>query len=162
MWYTVRTTRTFCLDLPLCREASNYFSLHPSRRFSSTSRHHSMFDQLLEYGKTAATVWTMWILVQTRSSIMQVAHSKFKHPEDDLYSPNVRASYMEIAYIRSTVWMTGQHLLDAAQFRKEFLRNLESRSHSCPSGRFISTVQMAPRYFMPHAHLNLQPINRGP
>jgi hypothetical protein len=35
---SVRTTRTFRPDLPLCREASNCSSLHPSGRFSSTSR----------------------------------------------------------------------------------------------------------------------------
>jgi len=32
-----RTTRTFRLDLPLCREASNCSSLHPSGRFSRMS-----------------------------------------------------------------------------------------------------------------------------
>jgi hypothetical protein len=42
---SVRTTRTFHLDLPLCREASNWYSLHPSGHFSSTSGCHSVFDQ---------------------------------------------------------------------------------------------------------------------
>jgi hypothetical protein len=32
---SVRTTRTFCPDLPLCQEASNCSSLHPSGRFRS-------------------------------------------------------------------------------------------------------------------------------
>jgi hypothetical protein len=32
-------------DLPLCREASNYSNLHPSRRFSSPSERLSVFDQ---------------------------------------------------------------------------------------------------------------------
>jgi hypothetical protein len=70
---SVRTTRTFHPDLPLCREASKDSSLHPSRRFSSMSEHHSVFDQLWDffskqrYGKTTATV-------RTHSSIRQVVH----------------------------------------------------------------------------------------
>jgi hypothetical protein len=79
-----RTTRTFLLDLPLCREASNCSSLHSSRLFNSMSGRHLVFDQLWDffpkhrYGKTAATVRTMWIPVRTHSSIRQVTHSKFK------------------------------------------------------------------------------------
>jgi hypothetical protein len=70
-----------CPDLPLCREASNYSSLHQSRCFNSTSGRHSVLDQLWDfflkhrYGKITATVRTMWILVRTCSSIRQVAHS---------------------------------------------------------------------------------------
>jgi hypothetical protein len=42
---SVRTTRTFCPDLPLCQEASNCSSLHPFGCFSSPSGRHSVFDQ---------------------------------------------------------------------------------------------------------------------
>jgi len=79
---SVRTTRTFCLDLPLCQEASNCSSLHPSGRFSSTSGRHPVFDQLWDflpkhrYGKIAAIIWMRWIPVRRRSSIRQVTHSK--------------------------------------------------------------------------------------
>jgi hypothetical protein len=45
---------------------------------------------------------------------------------------------------------------------KNFNEILESQSHSCPSGRPLSTVQTAPKFIKPGAHLNLQPINRGP
>jgi len=88
---SVWTTRTFCPDLPLCQEASNYSSLHLSGRFSSTSGRHSVFDQLWDflpkhkYGKIAATVRTMWIFVRTHSSIRQVAHSKFRYPDISLH-----------------------------------------------------------------------------
>jgi hypothetical protein len=88
---SVQTTRTFRPDLPLCREASNCFSLHPSSHFSSMFGRHSMFDQLWDfflkhrYGKIVATVWTMWIPVWTPSSIRQVAHSKFRRPDDSLH-----------------------------------------------------------------------------
>jgi hypothetical protein len=70
---SVRTTRTFRLDLPLCREASNCSSFHPSRRFKSTSGRHSVFDQLWDflpkqkYGKIVAIVRTLWTPVRTRS-----------------------------------------------------------------------------------------------
>jgi hypothetical protein len=125
----------------------------------------------------------MWIPVRTRSFIRQVVHSKFRLSEDGLLGPDARASYMEIACIKFTVWTTnimvrthqasiwklratvlttGQHRQDMAQFRKEFQRNLESRSNSCLSGRLMSTVRTTPKYFKPDAHLNLQPINRGP
>jgi hypothetical protein len=103
---TVRTTRTFCRDLPLCREASNCSNLHPSKRRSSTSGCHSVFVQLWDffskhrYGKTAATVRTMWILVRMHSFISQVEHSKFRCLDDSLHGPNTRALDMEIACIR--------------------------------------------------------------
>jgi hypothetical protein len=102
---SVRTTRTFCSDLPLCQEASNYSSLHPSGHFNSTSGRHSLFNQLWDffskhiYGKIAATVWTMWIPVQTHSSIRQVSHSQFRRPDASLHGPDARATYMEIACI---------------------------------------------------------------
>jgi hypothetical protein len=86
--------------------------LHPSRRFSSMSRRHSVFDQLWiffpkhRYGKIAATVQEMWIPVQTCSSIRQVVHSKSRHPDSNPHGPDTRATLMEIACIRSTVWTT--------------------------------------------------------
>jgi hypothetical protein len=46
---SVRMTRTFRSDLPLCREASNCSSLHPSGRFSSKSERHSVLDQLQDF-----------------------------------------------------------------------------------------------------------------
>jgi hypothetical protein len=104
--------RTFCPDLPLCREASNCSSLHPFGRFSSTSGRHSVFDQLWvffpkhSYWKFAATVQTMWNLVWTHSSIRQVSHSKSRRPDASQHGLVARASDMEIAYIRSTVRTT--------------------------------------------------------
>jgi hypothetical protein len=109
---SVWTMRTYRTDLPLCREAANCSSLHPSRRFSSMSRRHSVFDQLWiffpkhRYGKIAATVQEMWIPVQTCSSIRQVVHSKSRHPDSNPHGPDTRATLMEIACIRSTVWTT--------------------------------------------------------
>jgi len=91
---SVQTTRTFRPDLPLCQEASNCSSLHPSGRFNSTSGRHSMFDQLWDflpkhrYEKIAATIWTMWIPIQTRSSIRQVSHSKSRRPDASLHGPD--------------------------------------------------------------------------
>jgi hypothetical protein len=173
----VRTTRTFCPDLPLCREASNYSTLHPSGRFSSTSGRHSVFDQLWDffpkhrYGKIAATVRTIWIPFRTRSYIRQVSHSNSRHPNASLHGPNTRASDMKIACIRSTVRTTIPFVqtrealiwkLRGAEVRpfercsivrmrlksgKNFSEILESRSHSCPSGHPMTTVQTAPRFY---------------
>jgi hypothetical protein len=105
---SVRMMRTFHPDLPLCREASNCSSLHPSGRFSNTSRRHSVLDQLWDffpkhrYGKIAATIRTMWIPIRTCSSIRQVSHSKSRRPDACLHGPDAQASDMEITCIRST------------------------------------------------------------
>jgi hypothetical protein len=105
-------TRTFRSDLPQCREASNCSSVNPFGHFTSTSRRHSVFDQLWDffpkhrYGKTAATVWTMWIPVGMHSSIRKVVHSKSRRSDASLHGPDERATYMEIACIRSTVRTT--------------------------------------------------------
>lgn len=157
---------TFRPNLPLCREAPNCSSLHPSERFNSTSGRLSLFDQLWDffpkhkYGKTAATIRTMWIPIRTRSSIRQVVYSKFIRPDNGLHGHDMRASYMEIACIRFIVrttvfmvWMREALIwkLNAAKVRlsgrqcnivrtwlnsgKNFCEILESRSHNCFSGR---------------------------
>jgi hypothetical protein len=54
-----------------------------------------MFDQALgfiskhRYGKIAATVWTMWIPVWTRSSIRQVSQFKSRRPDTGNHGPGV-------------------------------------------------------------------------
>jgi len=45
----VWTTRNFRPNLPLCLEASNCSSFHPSGRFSSMSGCHLVFDQLWDF-----------------------------------------------------------------------------------------------------------------
>jgi hypothetical protein len=102
-WYTVQTTRTFRPNLPLCQEASSCPISHPSGCFSSTSGWHSVFDQLCDffpkhrYRKIAITVRTMWIPVQTRSSIRQVTHSKFRRLDDSIHGLDVRSLNMKNA-----------------------------------------------------------------
>jgi hypothetical protein len=87
--------------------------MQPTQKLtSSTSRRHSVFDQLWDffpkhrYGKTAATIQTMWIPVRIRSFIRQVMHSKSRRPDVRLHCPDVQASYMEIVCIRLTARMT--------------------------------------------------------
>jgi len=114
-------------NLPLCQEASNCSSLHPSERLSNISRRRSVFDQQLDffpkhiYEKTAATVQTMCVPVRTLSFIRQVVHSKVKpsgrhsswserlsfiyencvhqinRPDNSCYGPNAPSLDMEIA-----------------------------------------------------------------
>jgi hypothetical protein len=160
--------RTFCPDLPLCQEASNCSSLHPTGRFSSTSGRHSVFDQLWDlfpkhrYGKIAATVRMMWIPLRMCSSIRQVMNSKFRHPDVSLQGPDARVTYMEIACIKSIVRTTiplvlnrevliwklratelqlsgrqGNTIRTRLKSGKNFCEILESRSHSCLSGRHL-------------------------
>jgi hypothetical protein len=106
---SICTMRTFCLDLPLCLEASNCSKLHPFRRLSNTPGRHSVFDQLWDffpkhrYGKTTATVRTMCVLIRTLSFIRQVMHTKFNPLDASLHGPDAQASYIEIACISLTV-----------------------------------------------------------
>jgi len=109
---SVWTTRTFCPDLPLCREVSNCSSLHPFGHFSSTSGRLSVFNKLQDffpkhrYGKIAATVRTTWIPIRTRSSIRQVSQFKSRCPDASQHGPDSRISDIEIACIKSTVQTT--------------------------------------------------------
>jgi len=146
-----------------------------------------VFDQLWDffpkhrYGKIAAIIWTMWIFVQMSSSIRQVSHSKSRRPEASLHGPNARASYMEIACIRSTVRTTiplvqtcealiwklhtaeirpsgrrGNTVRTRLKSGKKFSEILESRSHSCPFGRPMTIVRMARRFYQ--AKRSVEPI----
>jgi hypothetical protein len=124
------------------------------------------------YGNIAAIVRTMWIPIWTCSSIRQVAHSKFRRPNVSLHGPDARAIYMEIVCIKSTIRTTIPLVrtceasiwkLCAAEVRpsgwqgntvrmrlksgKNFSEILESRSHSCPSGRPMTTVLTTPRFY---------------
>jgi len=139
---SIWTTRTFRPDLPLCREALNCSSLHLFGRFSSTSGRLSVFNTLQDffpkhsYGKIAVTVRTTWILVRTRSSIRQVSYSKSRCPDASQHGPDARASNMEIACIRSTVWTT----IHLVRTREALVRKLLA-AEVRPSRRQDTTIQ---------------------
>jgi hypothetical protein len=129
--------RTFRLDLPLCSEVSNYFSLHPSGRFSSTFGRLSAFDKLQDffpkhcYGNIATTVQTTWIPIRTRSSIRQVSQFKSRHPNNGPHGPDARASDMEIGCIKSTVRM----IIILVRTCKAFIWKLLQRTYDRPDDR---------------------------
>jgi hypothetical protein len=85
---------------------------------------------------TATTIWTTWLfcpdaILDKASRAEDVQLSGRQTPWSGRLGLN-----MEITCSRSaTVQTLGQHRLDMALFRKEFQANLESRLHSCPSGR---------------------------
>jgi hypothetical protein len=87
-----------------------------------------------------STVWTTIPLVRTRETLIW-----------KLRAAEVRPSGRQGNTVRTRL-----------KTRKNFSEILESRLHSCPSGRLMSTVRTVPRFIKPDAHLNLQPINRGP
>jgi len=111
---SVQTTRSFRLDAHQCLEAWNSSRLHPSWRSSKfekilvfqcirlddvviSSGRHSMFSASRHsYGKTAATVRTMF-------SIRQDVLTKFNRLDGSLHGPDDQASYMKIACTSSTV-----------------------------------------------------------
>lgn len=138
---SVWTTRSFRPDVHLCPEASNCSRLHSSGRLSHMSRHLSVFDKLTDffpkhrYGKTVATVRTMWLLcpdaiLYKASRAEDGQLSEHQTPCSEHSSLN-----MEIACSWSaTAWTLRQYHQDAALCRKEFQANLESWLHSCLFG----------------------------
>jgi hypothetical protein len=114
----------------------------------------------------------------------QIWEDRCNRPGDVDSRPDARATYMEIACIKSTVQMTiplvrmlealiwklratevrpfgrqGNTVRMWLKSRKNFSEILESQLHCCPSGCLMSTVRTVPRFIKPDAHLNLQPIN---
>jgi len=77
-------------------------------------------------------------------------------PDDHPPGPNARRLYMKITCSgRTTVRTSRQHRLDAAlKQERSSAKFLEFRSHSCPSGRPMTTVQTAPNFIKPDAHLS--------
>jgi hypothetical protein len=94
---SIRTTRTFRPDFPLCCEASNCSKLHSSGRLSNTAGRLSVFDKennfvpKHRYGKTTATVRTMCVPVRTLSLIRQVEHTNFNRLDVNLHGPDAQA-----------------------------------------------------------------------
>jgi len=78
--------------------------------------------------------------------------------------PDARKPYKEITCSgHTTVWTMCHQVRMRPLNMKDFPQNFwKIFSHSCLSGRPMSTVPTAPRYILPNAHLSPQPINRGP
>jgi hypothetical protein len=78
--------------------------------------------------------------------------------------PDVWKPYMEITCSgRTTVQTIVPHRPDSTLKQERFsAKILEILSHSCPSRRLMSTVRTASVHIIAVAHLNPQPINRGP
>jgi hypothetical protein len=90
-----------------------------------------------KYGKIAATVWTTWILVRTRSSIRRVSQFKSRCPDASQHGLDARASDMEITCIRSTVQTTILLVRTCEAFIWKLLV-----ADVRPSGRQGNTVRM--------------------
>jgi hypothetical protein len=152
-------------DLPLCREASNFSSLHSSGRFSSSSGRLSLLDQASGFlSKTqiwedycnhpddmdscpSAFIHMASIIIQIQTSgRANIRYGNCVHqtcrPEDHSLGSDARSLFMEIAYGGcATFRMTGHNRLDAAlQHKRSSLKFLEFWSHSCLSGRSMTTV----------------------
>jgi len=179
-------------DAPLYREASvpAYICPDISAARPDTSQYSTKLQILskIKYGKIAAIIQKTWIPVQTRFSLRQVRNSNSTVQTSVCHGSDARSTDMEIACRRSTVRTATplartrealiRKLLAAnvrssrrpcltvqtrLSNRKDFQRKSQKLwSHSCPSGRPMSTVQTAPVFIRSVAHLNPQPINRGP
>jgi hypothetical protein len=159
----------------------------PSGRLSVFDKLQDFFPKH-SYGKIAATVRTTWIPVWTSSSKRQVSYSKSRRPDAGQHGLDAHASDMEIVCFKSTVqtiiplvW-TGEAFIwkllavevrpsgrqgttvrTRLRNRKEFQWN--SREVDCtvvrPDGPWLPFGWHLV-FIMPDAHLNRQPINRGP
>jgi hypothetical protein len=154
---SVRTTRTFRPELPLCRKPSNYSSLHPSGLPSNTSERLSVFDKLKDffpkykYGKTVALVQTMCVPVQTLSLIRQVVQKKCNHPDVRLHGLDAQALYMEIVCISSTV--------QKSYFMVRTLKALIWKLHAAkvqPSGRGSIQERISSKFRKPIVQLSVR------
>jgi hypothetical protein len=185
---SVQTTRTFCLELPLCWEASNCSSLHSSELFSRTSARVSVFDKLQDffskhsYGKIPATVRTMYELIQKASIGFKIQTSgrqsawsrrtsirygncvhQINCLDDHPLGPEAWSLGMEITCSESTtVRMTRHHRQDVAQTRKEFQWTFQKADRTVvrPDALWLLSGR-SQGFIKPDAYLNPQPINRG-
>lgn len=169
---TFRPSFPLCQEASNCSILHPSGRFSSTARWHSCSTKLQDFFPKHRYGKIAATVRMMWIPVQMRSSIRQVSHQN-----PDVRTPVFMIRTCEhhiwkIVCIRSTVWTTVPLVqtseasigkLRAAEVRpsgrqcntvrtwfksgKNFSKFLESRSHSCPSKRFMTTVRTAPRVY---------------
>jgi hypothetical protein len=141
---TVRMTRTFRLDLPLCREASKLLQLASVRTFQQHVRttlnvqQASGFPSKIQLWEDRCNrpdelIHKASITFKIQTSGRQSAWSGracirygnclhlINRPDDHPLGPDARSLGMEIIYSGSaTVWTTGHHRLEAAQNRKEF------------------------------------------
>jgi hypothetical protein len=77
---------------------------------------------------------------------------KINRPDGHPLGPNVRPSGRQCLTVRT--WLSN---------KKDFQRKSQKLwSHSCPSGRLMSTVRTGSVLIIAVAHLNPQPINRCP
>jgi hypothetical protein len=158
-------------------------SLHPSGRFSRPSERLSVIElqiffpkanmgRLLQlsrllskskYGKIVATVQTTWIPVRMCYSLRQVCNSNSTVQRSVCHGPDAWSLSKEITCSeRAIVRTIVPHRPNAALKQERFSAKIsEFWSHSCPSGRPMSTVRTAPVFIKAVTHLNPQPINRG-
>jgi hypothetical protein len=103
-------------------------------------------------------------MVWTREHQIWNCVHQISRPDDHPPGLDMRSLYMEVTCSeRATVQTTGQHRPDAAFKQERFSAKFSKFGlHSCLSGRPMTTVGMAPSFIKLDAHLNRQPLNRGP
>jgi hypothetical protein len=117
----------------------------------------SIAIQIQTSGRQSA--WSRRASIRYGNCVHQISH-----PDNHSPGPDARSLYMEISCSgHATVRTTGHNYLDTAfKHERSSAKFLEFRSQSCSSGRSMTTVRTVPSFIKPDAHLNCQPINRGP
>jgi hypothetical protein len=113
--------------------------------------------QIQTSGRQSA--WSRCACIKYENCVHQI-----NHPDDHQHGPDARSLFMEITCSgRATVRTTGHHRLDAAlKQERSSAKFSKFWSHSCPAGRPMTTRPPGPNFIKPDAHLNCQPINKGP
>jgi hypothetical protein len=109
----------------------------------------SIAIQIQTFGRQSA--WSDRASIRYENFLHQISR-----PDDHSPGPDARSLYMEITCSGgATVRMTGHQRSDTAlKQERSAAKFLEFRSHSCPSGQSMTTVQTAPSFIKPNAHLN--------
>jgi hypothetical protein len=164
---------------PFSVSRSFCYSFHPSGRLSNPSGRLSVVDQASNSFQNQ--IWENFCNRPDALLLKASSQFKFNRPDASLpwsgcafnrygncvlkiNRPDARSLNKEITCSgRAIVRKTIPHRPDAALKKERFsAKILEFRLHSCLSGGPMSTVRMAPVFIKAVAHLNPQPINRGP
>jgi hypothetical protein len=132
----------FHLDALLIKASSQFKLNRPDARSTG-----------MEIACSRSPVRTAILLVWTREAFIRKLLAADVRPYGIFGRPNGRMSAISNFLIKAS----------RVQTMKDFQRKSRNFwSHSCPSGRPMTTVRMAPNFNKPDAHLSHQPINKGP
>jgi hypothetical protein len=102
--------------------------------------------------------WSERALIRYGNCVLKINRPDVHPPRSGRAKPYIKITCSGLATVRTTM----PHRPNAALKQERFSAKIsEILSHSCPSGRPMTTVRTASVLITAVAHLNPQPINRG-